>query len=291
MRARTSSRNPRAHVADWIGVGILFLFTLSAIGGYWVFALHPNLIPDSESARRFYGLSFKLFPRAHIIVSALVLFFYLLRRAGRKWMLAFASVVLASFLSEHIGTGYGFPFGGYEYSSLLGYKLGGRVPLVIPVSWFLMALPSWVLANRVFPGRRGRMGRLFLAAYLLTAWDLALDPAMSLLTPYWIWETPGPYFGMPWVNLAGWMGTGLVLMAILEVLGAREWAGGLDARWTLAYFGVVLMMPLGMLVAAGLWLAPAVTAIAFLLPGVAFLARRGVTSSVRPGRLPEGQVI
>ena len=289
MKRPTSSKPSRTLLAEWFGMGILIAFTLSAILGYWVFALHPNLIPDTDSARRFYGLSFKLFARAHIVVSAIVLFYFLLRNAGRKWVLGFMAIITASFLSEHIGTGYGFPFGGYEYTNLLGYKLGGRVPLVIPLSWFLMALPSWVLAHRVFPGREGRVGRMFLAAYLLTAWDLALDPAMSFLTPYWVWENPGPYFGMPWVNLAGWMGTGLVLMGILEALGARRWAGGLSVRWMATYYGVVLFMPLGMLAAGGHWVAIAVTGIALLLPSMALLARRSSTSTANAGRLAEGR--
>ena len=161
--------------------------------------------------------------------------------------------------------------------------------MVIPLSWFLMALPSWVLAHRVFAGRNGRLGRMLLAAYLLTAWDLALDPAMSFLTPYWAWENPGPYFGMPWINLAGWMGTGLVLMGILEILGARDWAAGLDTKWILAYYGVVLLMPLGMLAAAGHWLAIAVTGIALLLPWVTFKARQGASTPAEPGRLAEGR--
>jgi putative membrane protein len=92
-----------------------------------------------------------------------------------------------------------------------------------------------------------------LGAYLLTAWDLALDPAMSYLTPYWVWEDSGPFYGMPWVNLAGWMGTGIVLMAILEALGSRRWGTRLPLSWLTAYYAVVLLMPLGMVLAAGLW--------------------------------------
>jgi putative membrane protein len=183
------------------------------------------------------------------------------------------AVALASFLSEHIGTGYGFPFGGYEYTGLLGYKLGGRVPFLIPISWFLMALPSWVLASAVFPERGRILPRLVLAAYLLTAWDLALDPAMSFLTPYWVWENPGPFFGMPWVNLAGWMGTGLVLMGILEALRVAEWTSKLDIRWILAYYLVVLLMPAGMLAAAGVWTPILATGIALILPLGALISR------------------
>lgn len=249
----------------WGALGFLALFTFLAIGGYRIFALQPNLIPDSEFARAMYGVSFKLFARVHILLAALVLGIFLSRQSGTRWVPAFFAVAFTSFLSEYIGTGYGIPFSGYEYTNLLGYKLGGRVPLVIPISWFLMALPSWVLARWVFPSSRGRIGRILFASYLLTAWDLALDPAMSFLTPYWVWENKGPFYGMPWINLAGWMGTGMVLMVVLELLGAKRWAEGLELKWVMAYYGVVLLMPLGMMAAAGLWGGVAVTALALFL--------------------------
>jgi uncharacterized membrane protein len=264
---------------EWLGLVALALFTLMAILGYGVFGRNPNLIPDSDSARQFYGLSFQLFARAHILLAGLVLAIPLIRRIGVSWVPAFFAVFLVSFLSEFVGTGYGVPFGGYSYTSLLGLKLGGRVPAVIPLSWFLMALPSWAMANAVFPGESQRLGRALMGGYLLTAWDLALDPAMSHLTPYWIWEHSGPFYGMPWVNLAGWMGTGVVLMILLEVFGSRRWGGHLPVGWLSAYYGLVLLMPLGMVVAAGLWWAVLATVAALSLAVGLHLALRARASA------------
>jgi putative membrane protein len=216
------ARKDTGNALEWGGLAILGVFTLVAILGYGIFALNPALIPDTDSAREFFGASFQIFARAHIVLAGVVLAVPLLKRSGFASAPAFLAIFLVSFLSEFVGTGYGIPFGGYEYTSLLGFKLGGRVPAVIPLSWFLMALPSWLLARAIFPGDAQRLLRLFTGAYLLTAWDLALDPAMSFLTPYWVWEDTGPFYGMPWINLAGWMGTGLVLMAIL---GFFAWVG------------------------------------------------------------------
>lgn len=266
MKDQQVSSPEMSRLPEWLGLAGLVIFTLIAVVGYWVYALHPNLIPDSDFAREFYGASFKLFARAHIVVAFIVLAVKLHRHSDIRWVAGFLAVAAGSFLSEHIGTGYGFPFGGYEYTGLLGYKLGGRVPFLIPVSWFLMALPAWILASIVFPGRRGTAPRIVLAAYLLTAWDLALDPAMSYLTPYWVWENPGPFFGMPWVNLAGWMGTGLLLMGILELLRVGRWTNRLDVRWILSYYLAVLLMPVGMLAAAGVWTPVAVTGLALVIP-------------------------
>jgi uncharacterized membrane protein len=275
---------------EWLVLSILALFTLMAILGYGVFGLHPNLIPDSDSARRFYGLSFRLFARVHILLSALVLVIPLVRRTGFSWLPALLAVFLASFLSEFIGTGYGIPFGGYGYTGLLGFKLGGRVPAVIPLSWFLMALPSWAMGNAMFPGESQKLARAFAGGYLLTAWDLALDPAMSYLTPYWTWEHSGPFYGMPWVNLAGWMGTGMVLMFLLEVLGSRRWAVRLPVSWLSAYYGIVLLMPLGMVVAAGLWWALLATVAALAGAWVVLLALRARGPSAPEAALARGSV-
>jgi putative membrane protein len=99
------------------------------------------------------------------------------------------------------------------------------------------------------------------SALLLVAWDLALDPAMSRLAPYWVWGAPGPYFGMPLLNLAGWYVTGAVLSGILVVAGAIRWVDDLpesavtSVRWI---YGANLAMPIGMTLAAGLaWAAAA----------------------------------
>jgi hypothetical protein len=62
------------------------------------------------------------------------------------------------------------------------------------------------------------------------------------------------------------MATGLVLMGILELLRSERWVKDLSLPWLVGYYGVLLAMPLGMLVAAGLWGAVAATGVALLLP-------------------------
>jgi len=272
MRPRLSDR-PGERGVLWI----LLAFTLMAVTGYGVFGLHPERLV-TPSAARFYGISFQFFAQIHILLAALALGWVLVGRLRARWLPAFAAVAVVSFLSEHIGTGYGIPFGAYGYTGLLGMRVGPRVPVLIPVSWFLMSLPSWVVAQRALPGNRVR--RIGLAALFLVAWDLALDPAMSFLTPYWRWADVGPYYGMPWVNLLGWYVTGLVIMSILDAVGVRLGLSTLPVRWMLAYYGLVLLMPLGMVAAAGLW--PAVLTSLAGVGVCAFLARRGLGLAPEP---------
>ena len=250
---KSTSRGERA------ALGTLFGFTAVSVLGYGMYGLHPERIPATDFALRLFSTSFELFARVHIVLAALVLAVVLFKRLGVRWLLPLALVSLLAFIAEHIGTGYGVPFGGYEYTGLLGLKVGGRVPFLIPVSWFLMALPSWIIARSALGARSSAVGRIALASAWLVVWDLALDPAMSFLVPYWRWEEAGSYYGMPLINLVGWYTTGVVLMAVIEAFASRVTWDELDVRWMAAYYGAMIALPLGMLAVAGAWLAVTVT--------------------------------
>ncbi|MDT8342438.1 MAG: carotenoid biosynthesis protein [Longimicrobiales bacterium] len=269
-----------------IALAGFLLFTLVALAGYWAFGLAPERLPRTAWAAAVYQRSFPWFARLHILISGAVLLLALRRHAGLRWVGALTAVYLLSFTAEHVGTGYGIPFSGYAYTGLLGPRLLDRVPLVIPLSWFLMAAPAWVLARATFPRADQAVARVLQATLLLVLWDLALDPAMSFLAPYWVWEAPGAFYGMPWVNLAGWAGTGVVLMIALEALQrSADWAGSLPVRWTLGYYLTVLLMPLGMVTAAGLWGAVAATLGALGLAGAvhrAFAPARAPGTAASP---------
>lgn len=250
----------RGWTAEGKALAGFYLFTAFAVFGYWNFGLNPERLPDLQFATAIYQVSFPWFARSQIILSALVLTVALWRHARLRWVPALVAVYVLSFVAEHAGTGYGIPFSGYGYTGLLGPKLMGRVPYVIPLSWFLMSAPAWILARETFPRAGQFVPRILQATFLLVLWDLALDPAMSHLTPYWLWENAGPFYGMPWVNLAGWALTGVILMIALEVLDrVLDWSGSLSPRWALGYYLAVLLMPLGMVTAAGLWGAVAAT--------------------------------
>ncbi|TVR64968.1 MAG: carotenoid biosynthesis protein [Gemmatimonadales bacterium] len=257
---------------EGIGLIAFLVFTFIALAGYGIFGLRPwNLPMHIDLVVSFWEISNQFFAQLHIILGSVVLGILLVRYAGWKWFPAFVLVYVFSFLSEYFGTGYGIPFGHYTYTELLGWKIDDRVPWVIPLSWFLMAVPSYALARVTFPGRAGRWPRILFAAVLLTLWDLALDPAMSYQAPftgplYWVWDdTTAPYYGMPWVNLAGWVGTGIVLMICLEFTGADNWTDSLSLPWLSAYYGITVLMPFGMIILEGLWVAVITTIVAYIL--------------------------
>lgn len=254
---------------------IFYVFTLAAIAGYAVFGRHPQLLERFPDAREFYSTAFTFFARAHVIAGFAVLATVLIGAARARWVLAFIAVYVASLASELLGTTVGLPFGPYSYTDGLGIKWFAHVPVLIPMSWFTMALPSFALALRLGASIRSA---IVVGAIILLSWDLALDPAMSRVTTYWLWGGDGPYYGMPWLNLLGWFVTGLVLMAILARLRAAEWSAAVPTRWLVAFYGANLLLPLGLNAAAGFWLANVVTMAALALTAVVTLVRtdRGI---------------
>jgi putative membrane protein len=174
----------------------------------------------------------------------------LVRRARAQWVVSFTAIYIASLSSELAGTTVGLPFGPYQYTDALGLKWFGHVPLLIPLSWFLMAVPSYAMAQRLVGDNKWR--RIALASFVLLAWDLALDPAMSYATKYWVWGATGPYYGMPWLNLFGWYVTGLVLMLLLVATRADAWIAKLPIGWLAAFYAINLAMSLGIDAAARL---------------------------------------
>lgn len=266
-------------------LGFAYVFIAFGLVGFATFGLHPQLLAAFPAAAGLYGPIYAKVGQVQVWLLWGVLAAALVRHVGVRWIPAFVAVYVLSFLAEFFGTGYGIPFGGYGYSALLGGKWFDRVPYVIPLSWFAMTVPAFAL-SRAFAFARTPVRRVLLASAILVAWDLALDPAMSHLTPYWIWSESGPYYGMPWLNLLGWYVTALVLTTTLAALRADRWIDRFDLRWMGAYYAVNLVMPVGMLAAAGMWLAVFTTLAAYAL--LALLALVGPRRTARLVPAAEG---
>ena len=232
---------------------LLLIVNVVSIFGYATFALHPELLSRWPWTAEVFAVSYPLFARGQILIAAAAWIALLTRAVRLRWVLPFVAVFLISGLMEFLSTTYGVPFGKYEYTGLLGAKILGKVPWLIPLSWFFMAVPSLLLAREMLGRDSWTISRISMGAVILLSWDLSLDPAMSHLTPFWLWETPGTYYGMPIGNLAGWFFTGVMIMAALEAMRVSEWSSRLSPRATWAFYLANLLLPFGMSVAAGLW--------------------------------------
>lgn len=183
---------------------------------------NPQFIAQLPSfGQQLFGLSMANGGVVYIVLGAVAVALYAYRTLGWRNLLGFMlPAVFLSLGSELLGTSTGFPFGHYSYLSGLGYKIGGLVPFTIPLSWFYLGFSTYVLARsgletKGMNGWSAKIGGIAIGAILLTAWDFVLDPAMSQAAyPFWEFQDVGEFFGMPYRNITGWLGTGLVFMSV-----------------------------------------------------------------------------
>lgn len=138
----------------------------------------------------------------------------------------FAITAVVSWGYEQVGVATGLIYGNYYYTDALGPKLG-HVPLLIPLAWFMMIYPSYVIANLIAhdhpTGSPGGLWRLlwlaFLSGMVMTAWDLVVDPFLTS-GPHaaWVWVDGGPYFGIPVQNFVGWLVTTFTIYLIYRLM-------------------------------------------------------------------------
>jgi uncharacterized membrane protein len=210
-----------------IGHGISLTFGLA---GLLLVLPNPHIIAALPAiGQQALGLSLANGGVIYILLGAIAVAIYAYQTLGlKRWLSFMLPAIGLSLTSELLGTSTGFPFGAYQYLSGLGYKVGGLVPFTIPLSWFYMGFCCYVLARAGFerstlPLWARQIGSIALGSLLLTAWDFVLDPAMSQTPyPFWEFQEAGVFFGMPYRNITGWLGTGAVFMSIAACFWGNE---------------------------------------------------------------------
>jgi putative membrane protein len=242
---------------------------------------HPELWANDPRAAAVYAFALIKTGGASMLLGALAMLAYGLAALGaRRTLLFFCAATLISACAELTGTKTGWPFGGYEYTNFLGPKLLGRVPVAVPLSWFTMGFASLVIADAIARQRAWRnrtLCSIVLAAWLLTAWDLVLDPSMAApqmqYVHFWIWHESGPYFGMPLRNLAGWFATGLAFITAGRLLWNERAAPPVPVALPFTVYALNVVWSMALSVSAGMW-PTALAAIALALVPAALALRR-----------------
>ena len=211
-----------------LGLAIIFLslFIYSSIVRPLLEQLFVELprIPGGIGIKTLFMILFSIFHGAYVL-------------GWRHMLLFFGITVAVSWSYEHVGVETGLIYGAYHYTDALGLKLG-HVPIIIPIAWFMMIYPSYIIANLIGSGRQQMMrdeknnNRItlmqilwpsFLSAVIMTAWDLVVDPYLSGPTERaWIWEDGGQYFGVPLHNFGGWLLTTFTIYFIFQLLSERK---------------------------------------------------------------------
>ena len=66
----------------------------------------------------------------------------------KKTLVFFVITVIVSWGYEQLGVDSGLIYGNYYYTDVLGEKIG-HVPIIIPLAWFMMIYPSYIIANLI----------------------------------------------------------------------------------------------------------------------------------------------
>jgi putative membrane protein len=277
-------------------VTVLFLCHIVALGvgliGLLVELPHPELWSSSPLGVAVFQFGIHYVGSLHILLGAATMLLFGLFFVGtRRTLIFFVAATTISLSMELLGTSTGFPFGPYAYTDFLGYKILGHVPFSIPLSWFYMGFTAYVLASLLVARttwRRQTLWSLLLGAYFLTVWDLSLDPSMAsghMAVQFWVWYTPGPYFGMPISNLVGWTITGLIYMAVSRFF----WRSNLSTQSLVAWlpFGVYAAntgFAIVLTVSYGIWPPLFIALLLGLLPAALVLLPRAGGPDGRSGQ-------
>lgn len=178
-----------------------------------------------------------------LVASAVLMFCACLASAahvlGLRPALHLALIALpVGWFAEQMGASYGWFFGSYDYTDVLGPQLG-QVPLVIPLMWFALSYTGYVMANLIVwqtpcdgATSSGRSVVLsFLAALIVTAYDLGVDPYMVYKLKAWIMvKHDGWWFGETLQGFAGWMLVAFVIVFAFRLTLRRSRAQPAPAR-------------------------------------------------------------
>ena len=101
---------------------------------------HPLVITGGIGIKTLFMMLFSVFHAAYVL-------------GWRHTLLFFGITVAVSWSYEHVGVETGLIYGAYHYTDALGLKLG-HVPIIIPIAWFMMIYPSYIIANLIAGGRQ-----------------------------------------------------------------------------------------------------------------------------------------
>lgn len=261
-----------ATALTWLHAALIIFSTAALV----TFLADPTAETQAWLAREpnatVYRIAWKFSGPTYVVAGFLAALAHAMSRLGvRPRVVAmFATVSVLALASELLGTHTGYPFGGYSYTEMLGHRILGLVPFPIPISWTCILYCSLAICGRLLPARDDMATRLRWAAagaVILTAWDVAMDPAM-VKTFHWVWTEPGAFYGMPYTNWLGWLATGFVLsLVMLRFVPPSAFAARVSpTRLPLVIYALNGIMPIAICLRHGMYWAAGLGTVAMGLP-------------------------
>jgi uncharacterized membrane protein len=161
----------------------------------------------------------------------------------------FAICLVITFAIENLGAATGFPFGHYHFEVGSNLPHVGTIPVIVGPLWFGMGYFSWVVAGTLL-GAQARPHRTLelialpvVAAFVMTQWDVVIDPPESTISKAWIWHDGGAHFGVPLSNYLGWLLTSwLFYQAFALYLSRRRYVFARSAEQARALRLVAILL-------------------------------------------------
>lgn len=215
-----------------------------------------------------YEYSWKYTGQLYVILGVLAAITHAAPRFGvQRSLLMFGTAAAIALTSELCGTNFGLPFGLYRYTEMLGFRVNGDVPYVIPLSWSYMLYCCLAMCGRLFRTDKPWQWAV-VAALMLTAWDVPLEVHMTNVTPaHWVWhlaDSPSwipavlmkpVFYGMPLMNWIGWIFTATIIARVmLTLVPPAKWRALVaPAAFPLVLYAANGIMPIATVARHGLW--------------------------------------
>ena len=185
---------------------------------YWLFALYVLLYPGSLVAVLFdlVPANGALFGGVLMAIQGLSVAAWLWSGLGKSSVLIILGIIVGSLCVEYVGATYDVPFGAYDYTDQLGWRVASTVPATILFAWLFSTVGTWACAYLIAP-HASRITRASIAGLCIVLFDLQIEPVATIVHQYWVWLDRGWYYGVPWINFVGWWITGTAFAYAFDV--------------------------------------------------------------------------
>ncbi len=198
-----------------------------------------------------------------ILLFSIIVFIHGWKTLGARELLVFFFIAYSIPLLYEYTDALGF--GGLvgctcQYSTLLGPKLFGKVPYVIPLVWSMFLYCTFTMTNIIFNRLRTTnkseevtsltwffkiFGMGVIAGLIMASLDLIIDPVMVAMGA-WSWSYAGHYYGIPLWNYEGWIEINAVTFVLysiyLQIIKKNQIYIGGEKRSRYTLFVVVLYL-------------------------------------------------
>jgi putative membrane protein len=193
-----------------------------ALGAVTLLASAEGLLPEPLSFNPYFLLFGVAVMRLPLAAGLAPLF---TRRAAA----GLVALCAYTYAIELVGVRTGYPYGEFAYGVDLGPMVGG-IPAALPLFFLPLVVNAYLLSLLLFgDAARQAVVRVPVVVAAVVGMDLVLDPA-AVAVGFWGYGAGGLYYGVPWVNYAGWVLSATVSVVIVDaVLDRTRLTGRLDS--------------------------------------------------------------